>query len=679
MFIKKIPQGGTIMGSSSYRSSYQSYLSRQGVEADKMNVILIVNAAEGLQKYMKRSNMQTVFNKLSPLTFAGPVKVVAQSDGSFYRLPPFTHENTHTYLKDEIYAKDPLRGERIDLFSKLFTTSELTHIIWFTDEEVTPYLNPIASMNAPHLFWNFISIKGYPLRCTQKTPKNVTLTHAPKISGLATSVLYRKIFNKFTQYINKTDLPMSGRVRVIRTEDRSDSQSVVKGSKTPVGHSSLKVGIGWKTSEGECLTAGMLLTNNRLPDAESIAFFGNKSTVGVTHVDGRELPTEDMEVYTVNLAALGQAGLDKILFTLVMPNGIPDELYLRVMTYDNREMLRYDVEMENGSGNTALELGALYAYKDEWRFNAIGNGYEAGMEQVAQSYGIPDLTTTYSFTPEVLEEIALDGRTFEYHMQDLFTKLGYDVEVPTSDPYAPDYGVDLILVKSGVRKAVQLKCFSNVVPVRAIQEVYAGANMYDCQSYMVVATSYFSRAALQMAEQLGVEVWDKTQLDKTEERLRSRIGVSAGNALTLKLSKLNSEDEVDIDLSAFLVNEHDVCAGEDDFIFYNQAEHPSGCVQLINDNVWEKLLMLDLAKLPAHCTRIVIVGSLDTYKRKVELTIDNQLDLYHTFKYMPSAVCDTLVLGQFRKIDGEWAFTTSETFFAGGLEEACRAYGLEVG
>ncbi|NGZ74683.1 TerD family protein [Saccharibacillus alkalitolerans] len=667
------------MGASSYRSSYQSYLTRQGVDTDKMNVMLIVNTAEGLQKYMKRANMQTVFNKLSPLTLGGPVKTVAQANGSFYRLPPFVSDNTHTYMKDEIYGKDPGRGEKIDLFSRLFTTSELTHIIWFTDEEITPYLNPIASMNAPHLFWNFISIKGYPLRCTEKTPKNVTLTHAPKISSLATSVLYRKIFNKFTQYVNKTDLPMSGRVRAMRTEDRSESQQVVKGSKTPVGQNNLKIGIGWKTGEGECLTAAMLLKEGRLPDAESIAFFGNKSTIGMTHVDGRELPTEDMEQYTVNLPAIGEAGLDKILFTLVMPGGSPEELYIRVMTYDNRELLRYEVDMNECAGNTALELGTLYAYKEEWRFNAIGNGYNAGMEKIGANYGIPDLTTTYSFTPAVLEEIVLDGRTFEYHMQDLFTKLGYEVEVPTSDPYAPDYGVDLIAIKGGVRRAVQLKCFSNVVPVRAVQEVYAGAKMYDCDSYMVVATSYFSRAALQMAEQLGVEVWDKTQLDKTEERLRSRIGVSPDSELKLKLTKLDSEDEVDIDLSAFLVNEYDVCAGEEDFIFYNQPDHPSECVRLINDNVWEKLLILDLAKLPAHCTRIVIVGSLDTYKQRVELTIDNERDLYHTFEYMPSAVCDTLVLGQFRKIDGEWAFTTSETFFAGGLEEACRAYGLEVG
>ncbi|GGO01886.1 TerD family protein [Saccharibacillus kuerlensis] len=667
------------MGTSSYRSSYQSYLTRQGVEVDKMNVILIVNTTEGLQKYMKRANMQTVFNKLSPLTLGGPVKVVAQVNGSFYRLSPFVPDNTHTYMKDEIYGKDPGRGEKIDLFSKLFTTSELTHIIWFTDEEVTPYLLPIASMNAPHLFWNFISIKGYPLRCTEKVPKNVTLTHAPKISSLATSVLYRKIFNKFTQYINKTDLPMSGRVRAMRIEDRSDSQEVVKGSKTPIEQSNLRIGIGWKTGEGECLSAAMLLKEGRLPDSESIAFFGNKSTIGMTHVDGRELPTEDMEQYTVNLSAIREAELDKILFTLVMPGGAPDELYIRVMTYDNREMLRYEVDMDECVGNTALELGMLYAYKEEWRFNAIGNGYNAGMEQIGANYGIPDLTATYSFTPAVLEEIALDGRTFEYHMQDLFTKLGYEVEVPTSDPYAPDYGVDLIVIKGGIRRAVQLKCFSNVVPVRAIQEVYAGAQMYDCQSYMVVATSYFSRAALQMAEQLGVEVWDKTQLDKTEEKLRSRVGVSPENELKLKLTKLDSEDEVDIDLSAFLVNEHDVCAGEEDFIFYNQPEHPSGCVRLINDNVWEKLLILDLVKLPAHCTRIVIVGSLDRYKQRVELKIDNELDLYHTFEYMPSAVCDTLVLGQFRKIDGEWAFTTSETFFAGGLEEACEAYGLEVG
>ncbi|MEW4369820.1 TerD family protein [Paenibacillus kandeliae] len=661
-----------------HRMSYSSYLTRQDVDGTKIKYIFIINAAEGLQRYMRRGNMQTVFNKLAPLSMHHPVQALAQQDGSFYRLPDFTENHATKYMKEQIYGKDPQRGEQVDLFSELFHTSELTHIIWFTDEEVTPYITVIQSMNAPHLFWNFVSIKGYPLRCTVKPLKNINLNHIPKISSLATSALYRKLLNKFAQYINKTDLPLSGRVRMSRTEDVSGSIQLVKGSKTPIGQSNIKVGIGWKTSEDECLSAAMLLSADRLQDAENIAFFGNKSTIGMTHIDGRELPTADMEQYIINLSAIEQAQQERVLFSLVMPGGIPDEVYIRLLTYDNRELLRYTVDMQTCEGNTALELGALYQYKQEWRFHAIGNGYNAGMEKIGAQYGVPDLNETYDFTAQVLEEIALDGKSFEYHMQDLFTKLGYEVEMPTSDPYAPDYGVDLIITKANTRTAVQLKCFSNVVPIKAIQEVYAGARMYECSKYMVVATNYFSRAALQLAEQLNVEVWDKTQLGKVEDRLRSRIGISPEHELKLKLSKQDAEDEIDIDISAFLVDEHDRCVGEEDFVFYNQPEHGSGCVRLINDTTWEKLMYLNLEQLPEHCQRIIIVGSLDAYKQKVELTIDNELDLYHTFEYMPSAVCDTLVLGQFRKIDGEWAFTTSDSYFVGGLEEACRLYGLDV-
>lgn len=662
-----------------YRASYQSYLTRQDVDGSKMRYIFIINTADSLQRYMKRNNMQSVLTKLSPLSMFGDIEVIAQTEGSFYKLPHFAEVTASHYMRTHIYGKDPLRGEKIDLFAELFHTSELTHIIWFTDEEVTPYTRVIQSMNAPHMFWNFVSIKGSPLRCAGKPPKNIMLTHIPKISSLATSVLYRKLLNKFAQYVNKTDLPMHGRVRISQIENIADSQHVIKGSKSKVEQTNLKVGIGWKTVEGECLSAAMLLANNQLADAENIAFFGNKSTIGMTHVDGRELPTEDMEQYTVNLSAVEQAGQDKILFSLVMPDGTPEQLYIRVLTYDNRELIRFHIDMETCASNTALELGALYYYKQEWRFNAIGNGYNSGMEKIGANYGIPDLTDTYNFTPEVLEDIALNGKTFEYHMQDLFTKLGYEVEVPTSDPYAPDYGVDLIAIKGGVRKAVQLKCFSNVVPIKAVQEVYAGARMYNCDKYMVVATNYFSRAALQLAEQLDVEIWDKMQLAKVEDRLRSRIGVSDESELKLKLSKKDVEDEIDIDISAFLVDGSDQCQSDEDLIFYNQTDHPSGCIRLINDNAWEKMMYIDLSILPAYCEKIVIVGSLDAYKQKVELTIDNELNLYHTFEYMPSTVCDTLVLGQFRKIDGEWAFTTSETYFVGGLEEACKMYGLTTG
>ncbi|WP_046214195.1 TerD family protein [Paenibacillus wulumuqiensis] len=661
-----------------YRASYQSYLTRQDVDGAKIKYIFIINTMESLQRYMKRNNMQTVFNKFSPLSMYGDIQVLAQLGGEFYRLPEFNEKSAPKYMKNSIYGKDASTGERVDLFSDLFHTSELTHIIWFTDEEITPYVPVVQSMHAPHLFWNFVSIKGYPLRCAATPPKNINLTHAPKISSLATSVLYRKVLNRFSQYVNKTDLPLSGRVRISRTEDLSGSTSIIKGAKVPIEHRNLKIGIGWKTFGEECLSAAMLLTQDKLLDAENITFFGNKSTIGMTHIDGRELPTEDMEQYIINLSAVEQAGQDKVLFSLVMPGGAPEQLYIRILTYDNRELLRYHIDMSMCQDNTALELGALYAYKEEWRFHAIGNGYNAGMEKIGAQYGISDLTETYDFTPGVLEDIALDGKTFEYHMQDLFTKLGYEVEMPTSDPYAPDYGVDLVITKAGIRTAVQLKCFNNVVPIKAIQEVYAGAQMYNCTKYMVAATNYFSRAALQLADQLNVEIWDKTQLKKVEDRLRSRVEVSPEHELKLKLSKQEAEDEIDIDISAFLVNEHDHCLSDDDLVFYNQPEHSSGCIRLINDTTWEKLMYLNLSLLPSHCERIIIIGSLDAYKQRVELIIDNELNLYHTFEYMPSAVCDTLVLGQFRKIDGAWAFTTSDKYFVGGLPEACKMYGLTV-
>ena len=51
------------------------------------------------------------------------------------------------------------------------------------------------------------------------------------------------------------------------------------------------------------------------------------------------------------------------------------------------ELLRYDLG-EDFSIETAAIFGELYKHGGEWKFNAIGSGYQGGLAAICASYGI---------------------------------------------------------------------------------------------------------------------------------------------------------------------------------------------------------------------------------------------------------------------------------------------------
>ena len=51
------------------------------------------------------------------------------------------------------------------------------------------------------------------------------------------------------------------------------------------------------------------------------------------------------------------------------------------------EMLRYDLG-EDFSIETAVVFGELYRNNGEWKFNAIGSGYQGGLAALCSSFGV---------------------------------------------------------------------------------------------------------------------------------------------------------------------------------------------------------------------------------------------------------------------------------------------------
>lgn len=105
----------------------------------------------------------------------------------------------------------------------------------------------------------------------------------------------------------------------------------------------------------------------------------------------------------------------------------------------------------------------------------------------------------------------LEGHEFEYFCAKLLKENGFiEVEVTKG---SGDYGVDILAEKDGVTYAVQCKCYTDPVGVKAVQEAYAGRDYYDRMVGAVMTNQYFTAPAVNAARKLKILLWDRGYLE----------------------------------------------------------------------------------------------------------------------------------------------------------------------
>lgn len=187
--------------------------------------------------------------------------------------------------------------------------------------------------------------------------------------------------------------------------------SLSKGQKVDLtkgnpGLSKIIVGLGWDTNkyDGRAdfdldAAAFLLAANGKVASDSDFVFYGNlkHSSGGVEHM-GDNLTGEgdgDDEQIKVNLAAV-PASVDKISFTVTIYEaesrkqnfGQVSNAYIRIVDEtSNAELIRYDLG-EDFSVETAVVVGELYRNNGEWKFNAIGSGFQGGLKALCQNYGV---------------------------------------------------------------------------------------------------------------------------------------------------------------------------------------------------------------------------------------------------------------------------------------------------
>lgn len=187
--------------------------------------------------------------------------------------------------------------------------------------------------------------------------------------------------------------------------------SLQKGQKVSItkgnpGLTNVVVGLGWdvnKFDTGGAFdldTAAFLLTDSgRVSTQDDFIFFGNlKHPTGCAQHLGDNLTGAgdgDDEQIKINLS-LVPSSITKIVFTVTIYDaevrsqnfGQVNNAFIRIYNeVTGEEILRYDLG-EDFSIETAAVFGELYKYGDEWKFNAIGSGYQGGLAALCNNYGI---------------------------------------------------------------------------------------------------------------------------------------------------------------------------------------------------------------------------------------------------------------------------------------------------
>ena len=177
-------------------------------------------------------------------------------------------------------------------------------------------------------------------------------------------------------------------------------------TKENPGLNNVLVGIGWDVNRFDTggdfdldSAAFMLTDTGRVSSQDDFIFFGNLAhpSGSVRHMgDNRTgVGDGDDEQIRIELSKV-PANISRIAFTVTIYDadsrhqnfGQVSNAYVRIMDESTgAELLRYDLG-EDFSIETAAVFGELYKNGAEWKFNAIGSGYQGGLAALCNNFGV---------------------------------------------------------------------------------------------------------------------------------------------------------------------------------------------------------------------------------------------------------------------------------------------------
>ncbi len=165
------------------------------------------------------------------------------------------------------------------------------------------------------------------------------------------------------------------------------------------------IGLGWdpRSTDGATFdldgSAFLLKSDGKVRGDSDFIFYNNlKSTDGSVVHTGDNTTGEgegDDERIEIDLSRV-PADIDRISVTVTIHDadarrqnfGMVSKAFIRCLNAEGeKEIARYDLS-EDSSTETAMIFGEIYRYNGEWKFKAIGQGFNGGLGPLARSFGV---------------------------------------------------------------------------------------------------------------------------------------------------------------------------------------------------------------------------------------------------------------------------------------------------
>ncbi|MEF9991560.1 MAG: TerD family protein [Romboutsia sp.] len=172
------------------------------------------------------------------------------------------------------------------------------------------------------------------------------------------------------------------------------------------GLKQIKLGLGWDTNSFDSgydydldVSIFMVGESQKVERDEDFIFYNNLKHVSgaVEHLGDNRTGAgdgDDEEIF-VDFSTMPKH-IERLAITVTIHEarerrqnfGQVSNSYVRVFNSgNNEEILRYDLG-EEFSIETSITVCEIYKYNGEWKFSAVGSGFEGGLESLCRNYGL---------------------------------------------------------------------------------------------------------------------------------------------------------------------------------------------------------------------------------------------------------------------------------------------------
>ncbi len=190
---------------------------------------------------------------------------------------------------------------------------------------------------------------------------------------------------------------------------------------------------------------------------------------------------------------------------------------------------------------------------------------------------------------------------------------------------------------------------------------------------------------------ISLQKGQKVDLTKTNPGL-SQVVVGLG----WDVNKYDGGHDFDLDAAVFMLGETGKVTGDSDFVFYNNANHSSGSVSHLGDNLTgagegdDEQINVDLSKVPANIQKISFTVTIHEAEQRKQNFGQVSNAFIRVFKEGSNeelirydlgedfSIETAVVVGELYRHGNEWKFNALGSGFQGGLSALCQNFGLQV-